>query len=789
MKNSDETLFSQTQDKGAPEYLSKGQILGDEAEYQILGFIGQGAAGQVYKVQLLEAEKNKATAQYALKILLGSQQNPQILSRFLTEIEVIARLDHGNIVKIVDGGLYKSKVPYYVMELVDGETLSERLKSGGLPPLAETLKIFISVADALNHAHSKRIMHRDIKPGNIVIANEEKERNIYARVKVVDFGIAKLIGRENTDQALTGKGEIFGSPLYMSPEQAQGGKLDERSDIYSLGCTLFECLTGRPPFQGRNIVETLTAHIEARPPRLSEVKAGAHFPKSLEDFLDHLLSKSPHDRPQSMAQVEEILESILEELGIESEVEKTVQLKGLAEKKTKRKKIATGIVSGDTTEDSKAIYGVLTISSLALLLIILIVIALSQIKGQEKNFNYEVHTPISPLVPPDKLQAIVGAPKPDGNANTKIASAANLNLDNNNNFKINPGQFFQKSVPTTLGAKSGLDNSYHIPDGLDLGVIEVEMTKSSISESAPNLPNGKGTDTANLLLEIGLPKVLSRVYKEMLLPEVGGYTFIADTGIADAKIAKSGELGESSKQNVFFIGDHPELLKGFRPSDLREIIFKENEGGKKDLSKFTASVLPYFTNLTAYEIPSFKIDQKAIRAIASAKHLKALNLRDCGLPLKALTPIMQLKNLSEITLSSTKNEDPTDLLTSLDKQNRLEKIHLYGLKASPALIKLIFSRPRRQVDLIDMDVPFSTLLEVAPNISLRTLHLKNTKLVPNQFYQIYQRIEKVEKLQYFESNFDEAKMKEVFERLHKINPRVDLFIEASHRNPLQYLAE
>ncbi|MCA0313206.1 MAG: serine/threonine protein kinase [Candidatus Melainabacteria bacterium] len=765
MKNSDETILSNSQDKNSPEYLNKGEILGSETKYKILSFIGQGAAGQVYRVQQLEKTEQNANSQYALKILLGSQQSPQVLTRFLTEIEVIARLDHGNIVKIVDGGLYKNKVPYYVMELVEGATLAEKLKSQGLSPLPETLKVFISVADALSHAHGKRIMHRDIKPSNIVIADEQKERNIYARVKVVDFGIAKLIGRENSDQALTGKGEIFGSPLYMSPEQAQGGKLDERSDIYSLGCTLFECLTGKPPFQGRNLVETLTAHVEAQPPRLGEVRPGARFPKSLEDFLDHLLSKSPQDRPQSMAQVEEILESILEELGIESEIEKTEQLKSLAEKKTKRRKIATGIVGGATTEDSKAIYGVLTISSISLVLVTLVVAALLFIKGQEKTSNTEVRTPISPLLPPDKLKEIGSAPKPPEPTVERAESLLKV--------KIKAGQYFQKSQPTTLGAKSGLDNVFHIPEGLDLGVIEVEMNKDSIAKVSEGAP--KSTDPANLFLEVGLPKVYSRVNKDLLLPEIGGYTYLVD-------------IADSSDGKRLFIGDHPQLLKGFRPRDLKEIVFKEAEGNKFDLSQFTTTAIPYFTELTAYEIPTFKLNENAIKAIAASKHLIALNLQDCGLPLKALTPIKQL-NLTEITLSGNKSEDPTALLASLDKKRRLEKIHLYGLKATPALIKLIFSSERRQVDLIDMEVPFSTLLEVSPQISLRTLHLKDTKLAPNQFCQIYQRIAKVEKLQYFESNFDEVKCQEVFETLHKINPKVDLFIEAKHRNPLQYLAE
>ena len=136
MKNSDETILSNSQDKNSPEYLNKGEILGSETKYKILSFIGQGAAGQVYRVQQLEKSED-ANSQYALKILLGSQQSPQVLTRFLTEIEVIARLDHGNIVKIVDGGLYKNKVPYYVMELVEGTTLAEKLKSQGLSPLPE----------------------------------------------------------------------------------------------------------------------------------------------------------------------------------------------------------------------------------------------------------------------------------------------------------------------------------------------------------------------------------------------------------------------------------------------------------------------------------------------------------------------------------------------------------------------------------------------------------------------------------------------------------------------------
>ncbi len=186
---------------------SRGAIIGER--FVVEAFIGAGAVGQVYKVYPLENTQDRASRKgertyLALKILTGADVSQVAWKRFQTEIEVIARLTHGNVVRIMDSGIHGQSNPYYTMELVEGESLSDKIKSNGPLEITEALKIFICVVDALNEAHKKSILHRDIKPSNIVIATAGS--SIYSRVKVVDFGIAKLMGRDLPEgQALTGR--------------------------------------------------------------------------------------------------------------------------------------------------------------------------------------------------------------------------------------------------------------------------------------------------------------------------------------------------------------------------------------------------------------------------------------------------------------------------------------------------------------------------------------------------------------------------------------------------------
>lgn len=289
----------------APAQLNDGKlhaldIVGEN--YEIISLIGVGGMGYVYRVRHRILQK-----QYAMKTLSSQHVSEIAWRRLQVEAQAIARMNHPNIVGIHNLGLHEDRLPYYVMDLLDGEALADRLKRGSLT-LAQALPIFIEVCKGLGYAHKKGIIHRDIKPGNIILLKEPDSSG--AKVKIVDFGIAKLSGASDpNNQNLTCIGEVFGSPYYMSPEQCEGKRIDARSDIYSVGCTLFEALVGHPPFKGNNPVQTMVMHQSHEPPSMSAA-SGKNFPDEIEELVATLLAKAPMDRYQSLDKVAEDLQSI-----------------------------------------------------------------------------------------------------------------------------------------------------------------------------------------------------------------------------------------------------------------------------------------------------------------------------------------------------------------------------------------------------------------------------------------------------------------------------------------------
>lgn len=289
----------------APAQLNDGKlhaldIVGEN--YEIISLIGVGGMGYVYRVRHRILQK-----QYAMKTLSSQHVSEIAWRRLQVEAQAIARMNHPNIVGIHNLGLHEDRLPYYVMDLLDGEALADRLKRGSLT-LAQALPIFIEVCKGLGYAHKKGIIHRDIKPGNIILLKEPDSSG--ATVKIVDFGIAKLSGASDpNNQNLTCIGEVFGSPYYMSPEQCEGKRIDARSDIYSVGCTLFEALVGHPPFKGNNPVQTMVMHQSQEPPSMSAA-SGKNFPDEIEELVATLLAKAPMDRYQSLDKVAEDLQSI-----------------------------------------------------------------------------------------------------------------------------------------------------------------------------------------------------------------------------------------------------------------------------------------------------------------------------------------------------------------------------------------------------------------------------------------------------------------------------------------------
>ena len=270
--------------------------------YLIKAKLGQGGMGCVFS-----AEHQLLKKDVAVKLIFLDQINEQSWRRFELEGRTIAKMEHPAIVKIYDMAI-SDDCPFYAMDLLDGIPLSELTQQKKVTP-QEIFEIFKSLAEGFAYAHGKGVIHRDIKPSNVMLVANGKGALM---PKILDFGIAKLTDKSSAQsQSQTKTGLIVGSPLYMSPEQAQGEMCDERSDIYSLGCTLFEILSGHPPFKGASAMQTMMMHQEAAVPRIGRDFYGGEVPPGTDTLLAKMLAKNKGQRYQSMTQVVHDLERLI----------------------------------------------------------------------------------------------------------------------------------------------------------------------------------------------------------------------------------------------------------------------------------------------------------------------------------------------------------------------------------------------------------------------------------------------------------------------------------------------
>lgn len=268
--------------------------------YKVLSKLGSGGAAIVYKVKDLSL-KNVC----ALKTLRYEYPKPEHLIRFQREARSISNLKHPNIVRTLDFGKDSSNRPFLVMEYIEGVSLKRFLKING--PLPETIALSVveQVCDALAYIHSNDVLHRDIKSENIMVlgASNHKvhdfDESPNLKVILLDFGLAKDF-EDSIGKDLTKAGVAMGTPMYMSPEQSAGGVVDQRSEVYSVGCLLYEILTGVYPIKGGTALETIAMQQDLAAPRLSESPEGIEFSEELEDMVSRALEKDPQDRFQSM---------------------------------------------------------------------------------------------------------------------------------------------------------------------------------------------------------------------------------------------------------------------------------------------------------------------------------------------------------------------------------------------------------------------------------------------------------------------------------------------------------
>lgn len=292
-------------DRGDPDSLDEIDL---PEKYKLVSPLSEGGMGIIYS-----AEHTLTGQKLAIKLLHPTFARQQkAVERFHHEAKAVGALQHPNLVTIADFGITeRRRIPYLVMELIAGENLEQLLKSGQAMSPQRFFNVFDQVFDALSHAHKRMVIHRDMKPSNILLTQTDDGRDF---VKIVDFGIAKIMtgeGEEGSNaQELTRTGDLIGSPLYMSPEQGLGTKLDARSDIYSVGCVMYECIVGNPPLMGQTAVQTILMHVNESPQTLREARPELNIPVSIDNFIMKALSKNPNHRYQTMDEMREVLQMV-----------------------------------------------------------------------------------------------------------------------------------------------------------------------------------------------------------------------------------------------------------------------------------------------------------------------------------------------------------------------------------------------------------------------------------------------------------------------------------------------
>jgi serine/threonine-protein kinase len=274
----------------------EGALLGER--YRVQQRIGGGGFGVVYQAEHALTGRN-----FAIKVLRSELgERPKLVERFVREATTTARIEHENVVDIIDVGRTDDGLLYFAMELLRGETLEDTLLREARLPWRRVRAIGLQICDGLRAAHDRGIVHRDLKPANIYRVRRGGDPDT---IKILDFGIAKLLdddahGKSSGTGGLTSNYEVLGTPLYMSPEQTAADPVDQRTDIYAVGVMMFEMLTGQRPYRGDTHVELISKILIGQVPRMSEVAPDAEIPEALELIVATALAKNPQQRYQDM---------------------------------------------------------------------------------------------------------------------------------------------------------------------------------------------------------------------------------------------------------------------------------------------------------------------------------------------------------------------------------------------------------------------------------------------------------------------------------------------------------
>ncbi|MBI5172457.1 MAG: protein kinase [Candidatus Melainabacteria bacterium] len=627
------------------KYLPTGTVIG--GSYRLLKCLGEGGMGAIFEVEHVIMGKH-----FALKLLTKSNIAETDWLRFKQEAQTLSKLQHANIVQVSDLGIHQAgekKFPFYVMELLQGESLKQRLKVCGRMGAREAVALFENVAKALALVHEKGIIHRDIKPDNIMLVKGDSG----ITPKLVDFGILKL--KDGGGVALTLQGEVFGSPIYMSPEQCMGQSLDPRSDIYALGASLFEALTGVPPLSGENAVETFKLKTSTRAPRMGDKVSLITFDDDLEDLVADMLEMDANHRPPSAAHVVGRLQAIrlMQEMGMpQVPGRKTEQPTGISTEPTRRQAKPAPEAEEPAIEQSLTKKLFLPAVCLVALAAILCALALWQYTAPKSGNAGKTTSQM-------KDANFVGLPQiePDNQTGSKPGEE-----------RSDWSQLEKIPVICELNSAAG-QKQFHLPQTISIGSLRL-------------LKNGRATETIDVRGELRFPadamisytpnnlvlehpelldKCKDGVLKELVL---SNEELVTNDFLKHLTHLKS--LATVKLNNTMINDDGLKYLEQLPALDKLEI----GTPGVRDKSLSQAKFLLALRHLDLKSQPTISL---TLKALAKSDKLQKLVATYCNLSREDWQELARIKPLRELNLGSANLDDRSlEELASLPNLQELE---------------------------------------------------------------------------------------------------------------------
>ncbi|HEY9730428.1 MAG TPA: protein kinase [Drouetiella sp.] len=651
--------------------------------YRFSGQIGAGGMGVIYRAHHAMLKKD-----VAIKIL--HQVNEMTVQRFQREAQAAYNLHHENVVAVHEFGVTDEGQPFMVMEFIQGKTLASVIDERGALPLDLCVKIFKQVCSGVAHAHSRGVLHRDLKPSNIMLTDPDSWN---PQVRIVDFGIAKVLDMAEDDTStgkLTRTGDFVGSPLYMSPEQCLGKNIDLRSDIYSIGCIMYETLTGRAPFIGGTSMEIMLRQMNDLAPTLKEGGGGTSYPAWIERLVARALAKDPNKRFQNVEEMKKALEERV-----------VAEVKASSANKSAPRFSKPVVLAGALLVLSVVAFGAF---------------ALLSPRGEKPHEK----------MPSEQLAAQFPDLKIDKNKKVEKGAESYDDITSDPTVLTAPlhDEIVERSVADRLQTEISsqgqtLSDSalYGLKDRVD--IKSLLLSGANISDKA--LRYARHLPLVKVELNYN-PKITDKVLA-YLNPETLEELSLSHTGFKSAGLPALSKFKNLRTLNLSSDGiDERDLPVLANCANLISLDLSNN----LEIYDAACQTVARLTKLRSLNLGTTRIDGRGLIAFKTLKELKALDLNGSKVEDSG---VVSLQNLPLSTLELQMTAITDGAIKAIAKMKTLRELGFQRVPLSLDSIKLISTLPLNKLILYNCDITNADLEALSHTRTLRELHLSGNQKI------------------------------------------------------------